>query len=170
MLLDRNQVTVCLKFSATILAGLLVVCACQTSLSNKAGGKEYLELTRSGTNDNTHIVNGLKKYSVDKQIDIVLYSEDPRFVPIIASEGTQVIPYVVARIEHADTSFWDKYRLMDVLIRINRDCRCIANNSENISRIDAVVRLTRPIQIQTNEGKYWTMFSNAVEDLKEDLP
>ncbi len=148
------------------LVGLLLT-ACPTNLSNRPGSKEYEELTSINAASNSQIIERFENYPVEKQIDIFLFSEDPRFGPILARGGEKKLEEIVTRIEDPSTHLWDKCRLVDVLIKINNDCHCIGPESKIIKRLEAV----GPSNNRTAQGAsdpYWKTYRDSIATLKSD--
>ena len=139
---------------------------CDIYCLNREGGKEYRELNKINGASNGNLIRSFSSYPTEKQIDIFLYSiscrKDPRFEPILAKEGEKIIPNIVSRIE-TEKQFWNKANLVAVLIRIDSDCKCVANDSSIIKRLDQVARAPH------NEANdtYLNIFKSKLESLKK---
>lgn len=143
----------------------LVFTAGACVLLDRPGGREYRELRNTQSNDNTQLIRRFENYPVDKQIDIFLYSDDPRFAPILVSEGEIVIPGIVGRIE-TENHVWNKVRLIDVLREINKQCRCINSASEYLQRLKSVSEDLENSSKYESDPTYQKMFSDAVVNLE----
>ena len=161
-----------MKYKANkVVLLVLVVASLAGCFGTKPGGKEYREVTKLNGSDNSRMIKRFEEYPIDKQLDIVLYSDDPRFGPILARGGPQNIPAIVDRISRPDVHMLDKYQLTMVLHRINQDCRCIKSDSEIIQRLEAVGRSNPSGDYPSNSGTdtYTRMYLDSVSLVKRQL-
>lgn len=111
-------------------------------------------------------------YTIDKRIDIFLYAvgcrKDPRFEPILASGGEKIIPTLVRRIEEVQRA-WDKYHLVNVLIRINEECKCIEKDSQEIKTLESVGRELDEDKNIPADDTYKKIYWDKVNVLKNQL-
>lgn len=126
------------------------------------GATEYREITKNSGEGNSLIVERFDSYAIDKQIDVFLYSEDPRFEAILARNGKSKIQPVVSRIEEKKTTYYQKWRLVRVLHRIQNECRCVKSDRYVMSRLERLSDLTNE-----NAEHYKSMFSKDVKYLRE---
>ena len=147
---------------------LLLFSACPLELSDKPGAKEYKEITKGKSSDNSKMISRFENYPIEKQIDIFLFSDDPRFGPILARGGQKNIESIVQKIENANTHMWDRCRLAEVLIRINSDCRCITSDSDVIRRLESVRASSSNPSDRKNDA-YMTTYIDSVSSLKNQF-
>ncbi len=148
-----------LMFATVISLVLLPSCV------SRPGATEYNEITRNAGEGNSAIIERFDSYPINKQIDVFLYSEDPRFEAILALNGKSKISQIVSRIEDQNTAFYEKWRLIRVLHRIHNDCQCV-NNDRNI-----MLRLERLSASSSETSKdtehYRILYLKDVEHLRD---
>lgn len=151
-----------------LIACLLIVnsSSCFLVTRERPGGNEYRELTENKWPDNTVMIRRFEQYPVDKQIDIFLYSEDPRFEPILALGGEKVVAPIVKRIE-TEHRVWDKVRLIGVLERVDAQCKCVTSNSEIVTRLDSVSQELDHNDNISSDDPYKRMYKSSLKNLEE---
>lgn len=162
------RILICILLSVI----LALVLYCDPTCSRHEGGAEYRALAGISESGNSQMIRGFEQYDVNKRIDIFLYAvhcrKDDRFEPILAKAGKEIIPDVVRRIEKENRA-WDKYQLVQVLIRINADCRCIEEDSPDIKRLETVGQQLAADNFSSPDDTYNRIYSEAVLTLKKQL-
>jgi hypothetical protein len=162
----RIDIALVLIISSFLLLG------CEPSCFVRSGANEYRAITQTRDSGNSQIVRNFEEYDVDTRINVFLYAmdcrDDPRFEPILARGGQRIIPDIIRRIEQ-ELEVWDKYQLVNVLIRINAECRCIRQNSQEIERLEAIwLKLREDTRFPERE-QYKSTYRDKVELLKFQL-
>ncbi len=152
-----------------IFTSILFVAGCNMYCFTRPGKSIYWNLrkTDSSSNNNSVLINNFSDLTINQRIDVFLYAagcvNDGRFEPILASGGQKIVPDIVRRIE-IEPEMLDKANLVEVLIRVETKCSCVANDPEIIRRLESV----RPSSSENDP--FSQSFNDALDRLKKMTP
>ena len=160
-----------LKSVRTIV--LLLLTFSFSSCEDRPGKKEYLEITEIPSASQNERLNKFSSFPVEKQIDVYLFAmccvepSDTVFEEYLILNGKNKIEKIVGRLDKTK-DLRDKTNLIRALASINKNCKCLSNNSyvldilsRNESKID---------EINNDNDKLWKeLYSSYLNEIKANM-
>jgi hypothetical protein len=145
-----------------VLGYIFLVISCQ---SQQLGRKEYLKIKEIPTVNTEERAKVFLSYSIEKQIDIYLFAtgyvegSDTVFAEYLKIDGEEKIVPILQRLSK-DDDIQDKTNLL----RINKDCKCVAKNESFMGEIKKNI-----VIVNENTPKSDKMWANVYNLFLEEI-